>query len=407
MLSQANNLCDNLNKTYNFNLLKKYPKIEDIFIEVRDLYEKYPNKFPKVNKTFMSLLYNLENPENQPNVEYLTGPGHISKLESKKYDKVIYLFSENDHSNIPGCLSSFQNIDNFWVNKKHMFIQKYLLSLFKNSPVFIDFYVEFHVMLDRRINITTTITETLWDMYVDMKGCFGPLINRDCPYNVRMNGIDSRRILSSKHKNSTFSLMQDTLMMQNVTSKYGKNFMEFNVFKDKFKDQINQMSKIKNTFDLIKMIEKEIEENTLIMKELKRSTIPSKNIIDFFVYEELPKSLAIYVGSESGTTITRWFNSLNMYQEWPDSENVNRILIILNAVKMDVYTAARMFKVFNVKEFEHYPKEPHNIIYYAGDGHTRPMGRFLEKLGFKTTEQTYGNIRSCVSMKGIKQPLFS
>jgi hypothetical protein len=81
-------------------------------------------------------------------------------------------------------------------------------------------------------------------------------------------------------------------------------------------------------------------------------------------------------------------------------------MTVLNAVIMDVYTAARMFKVFNVKEFEYYPTEPTNIIYYAGTGHTEPMSRFLEHIGFENTEETTGDILSCVDMKGIKQPLF-
>mgnify|MGYP007058462812 FL=1 len=73
---------------------------------------------------------------------------------------------------------------------------------------------------------------------------------------------------------------------------------------------------------------------------------------------------------------------------------------------MDVYTAARMFKVFNVTESEHYPKEAHNIIYYAGSGHTRPMARFLKHLGFKRTEHSDDEILSCTNMQNIKQPLF-
>ena len=74
---------------------------------------------------------------------------------------------------------------------------------------------------------------------------------------------------------------------------------------------------------------------------------------------------------------------------------------------MDVYTVARMFKVFNVVKSEHYPIKPQNIIYYAGTGHTKPMARFLKELKFKRTEHSDNNILSCVSMKGIKQPLFS
>ena len=61
MVEQANDLCSILNETYNANCLEKYPNIRDIFFNVRDLYEKNPEKFPNTNKTFMSLVYNLKN----------------------------------------------------------------------------------------------------------------------------------------------------------------------------------------------------------------------------------------------------------------------------------------------------------------------------------------------------------
>jgi hypothetical protein len=79
---------------------------------------------------------------------------------------------------------------------------------------------------------------------------------------------------------------------------------------------------------------------------------------------------------------------------------------MINATIMDIYTISRMFKVFDVKNSDHYPKEPHNIIYYAGNGHTRIINKFLKSIGFKRTEYSDQKILSCVNMKNIKQPLF-
>ena len=412
MLNKSNELCGILNETYNANFLKEYPNINNIFYDVRDMYEKSPEKFPNANKTFMSLINNLENPEKQPIVDYITGPGYISKLISTKYNKVIYIFGENDHSNETGCIQASKTRQVDLYHKKHIGIEKYLLDLFKNSPVFIDFYVEFGIMLDRLEHISTTSGQTLWDMLSQMKGCFGPLINRDCPYNVRMHGTDARSVLSNKYKSSVLTKMSTDLMMDQVLSKRGKSYIEVDVFKKIYKDQIKIMSKIKNKYDMINIMKEDIERNQVIMKELKRSILPKKQIIQFFLYTELDKTLTkIGYNPES---VGKWFKILESGQKlpighkWPlETEWVSYMITAMNAVIMDVYTAARMFKVFKVKENQHYPKEQHNIIYYAGSGHTIPMTSFLENIGFNLIEQSDDKVLSCVCMKGIKQPLFS
>jgi hypothetical protein len=193
-------------------------------------------------------------------------------------------------------------------------------------------------------------------------------------------------------------------MTQHEFKNYRRNYMELWRFKEDFKDQIKLMKRIKNKSDLLKIVENAIEENKVIVKELKRSTIPSQMITDFFVHEMLTKEIEEI--PHIANTVAKWFQSLENTEDWPNIKQVLPILTIMNAVIMDVYTAARMFKVFNVKESEHHPKEPHNIIYYAGNGHTEPMAHFLSMLGFVKTEETHGDRLSCVHMKGIKQPLF-
>ena len=407
----ANKICNILKETYNTNFLKEYPKINNIFFNVKDFYAKNPNKFPNANKTLMSLLYNLENPKNKPNVDYITGPGNITKLISfitSKYDKIIYIFGENDHSNETGCIKA-NGINKINLNgKKHIGIEKYLLDLFKYSPVFIDFYVEFGIMLDRLETISTTSGQTLWDMLAQMKGCFGPLIDRDCPYNVRMHGTDARSILSNKYKSSVLADMQLKLSMNEIFKKRrNKMYIELYDFKEIYKDQIELLSKVKNNSDLIKIIKTDIENNTVIIKELKRSIIPKETIINFFIDNELDKSLA-KIGY-AADKIGKWFNLIKTQNDFPNKSGmITYILTVINAVTMDVYAAARMFKIFKVKETEYYPKEPHNIIYYAGTGHTEPMIRFLIYIGFNIIEKSNKDeILSCVSMEGIKQPLFT
>lgn len=404
--SEVDELCTLLKQTYNTYWLNEYPELEETFIAVRDLYEKNPQKFPHANEVFLSLVYNLYNQDNLPDVDYITGPGEISKWEHPDLVNIIYLFGENDHSNLTGCLDASKNKKLNLDGKKHINIETYLLQLFKHSPVFIDFYVEFGVMLNRRETISTTSGQTLWDMLSKMQGCFGPLDQRNCPYNVRMHGTDARTILSSKYTTSSLSKLDKVLMMQIVLMKRNGSYISLKNFKKLFHKEINILSYVKTNDDLIKIMTIIIDTNELYMKEITRSTLSYRQLIDFFVNKELNNSLSkIPYGS---MLIGKWFKALKNVKTWPEGiKHVSHILTIANAVLMDIYTAARMFKVFNVKENEHYPREPQNIIYYAGSGHTKPMGRFLKSIGFQRTEHSDDNILSCASMKGIKQPLFS
>jgi len=400
MLSDTKIICKLLYETYDTNLLKKYPIHKDIFFKALDLYKKNPDKFPQANKTLMSLIYNLENPEYQPIVDYITGPGEISKYISIQYNKVIYLFGENNHNNNTGCIQSNLNM----IKKKHMKIQNYLLSLFEHSPVFIDFYVEFGIMLDSLQTITKTSGQTIWDMLFVMKGCLGPVNDRNCPYNVRIHSVDVRDILSKKYKSSKLSQFIKTLMMENVLHKKNKG-MDIKIFKEKYKPNINLLSNIKTSDDLVKLITSDIKNNKFIMKKIKRSTISEQKIMDFFILNINEK---IHFIPQAGKLVGDWFENLKNSEIWLNGiQNISYILILVNSIIMDIYTVSRMFKVFNIKKTEHYPKEPHNIIYYAGNGHTQSIALFLENIGFLKSEQSDKKMISCVDMKNIKQPLFS
>ena len=413
MLSRVEKVCKSLNKTYNANVLDEYPDIRDIFFQVRDMYEEDPNKFPDANKTFMSLLYNLANSEYQPEVDYITGPGQISKYKSVHYGKTIYLFGENDHGNKTGCFRSDRLNQISLRGKKHANISKYLLALFESSPVFIDFYIELGIMLDSVEDRGVSSGRTLWDMLSDMKGCFGPLKERECIYNVRMHGVDSRNIFSLKYKTSMLSDMDHKLALQYAYNIQKLEYMDAVDFSTIYKDQIDKMEKVMISGDIINIIIDDIYDNSVIMKELSRTSLDNDQIIDFFVVDELNRRMIdlqkkFKLGETVVTFIRKWFISLKTTRKWPNHLDIMSIIMTtINAVQMDVYTVSRMFKKFKVKDSEYYPEEPSNIIYYAGGGHTKPMGEFLEKIGFRCVEDSGENMLSCVSMVKIKQPLFT
>jgi len=174
----------------------------------------------------------------------------------------------------------------------------------------------------------------------------------------------------------------------------------------KYKDVIEVFKKVKTVDDIIKIIIDDINKDRLLEKEFRRSILKKEDIIDFFVNNHVRKELEkIHAINFFG----KWFNILTTSDIFPPGlDIINIILDISTGSIMDVYAVSRMFKIFDVKKTEFYPREPRNIIYYAGNGHTIPMFKFLEKLSFSTVEKANSDVlSSCVNMKNIKQPLFS
>ena len=171
-----------------------------------------------------------------------------------------------------------------------------------------------------------------------------------------------------------------------------------------YKEKIQLLSNIKSYSDMVNFVIKDIKSNKIVLKEIEKSTISMEHITDYII-------ASLKVNTYDINHIKFWFKKLKTTESqpnWPKGiDKVYEILSSLNAVIMDVYTVTRMFKVFNVKESESYPKEPRNIIYYAGDGHTVKISIFLKMLGFKRTENYKTDVKSCVSMEKTKQPLFS
>jgi hypothetical protein len=394
-------ICLELHRTYDARILLKYPRnIQNIFLSVAG---KNYNKL-KGNKVLLSLINMLNSPSKQPVTDYLSGPDEIIKMSSSRYDKTIYLFGESSHSSLSGC-------HKFPMLKKQVKVGDYLNDLFRTSPVFIDFYIEIGVMLNVLVNIPKDSGQRLYDIFNKMKDCFGKQ-DLKCDSNVRIHGIDARNITSKNlglertYKN--LGLIATDVRMQMYVLKNRRSGVWISVkdFVLKYKDVIEVFKKVKTVDDIIKIIIDDINKDRLLEKEFRRSILKKEDIIDFFVNNHVRKELEkIHAINFFG----KWFNILTTSDIFPPGlDIINIILDISTGSIMDVYAVSRMFKIFDVKKTEFYPREPRNIIYYAGNGHTIPMFKFLEKLSFSTVEKANSDVlSSCVNMKNIKQPLFS
>lgn len=409
LLSESEKLCKQLQQTYDARVIKSYsPQLQNIILDIIPKQLNRKNQKSNINHVLISLINNLKYTPNQITAKYISGPGVVSKWEGG--NKIIYLFGENSHLDRPACpdqINTHGKGPDF-----HMDIQNYLLQLFKTSPVFIDFYVEFGVMLNDVEFVRLGTGQTLHNMLYYMKGCFG----RECPYNVRMHGIDTRRVVGEKamvYNEKIYNMDMDLRMYMFIKKEGGRKngvivdeWILPREFKKKYKGVINRLRKIRNDSDIIKMVVKIIDTNPLLEKEIRKSTLKKSEVIDFFIKNQMRKRIKkIRYGSKF---LGVWFNSLlKLEDSFPRGMDIaSSVLTVAIASLVDVYTVTRMFKIFDVGS-DHYPREANNIIYYAGDGHTKPMSSFLEHMGFKRTEHVKSKMLSCVNMDKIKQPLFS
>jgi hypothetical protein len=403
-------ICNDLKTTYDARLLNDYPEsLQKVFFEVAE--KNKNNKKKNTNSSLISLVNNLKDPKSEK-VDYITGPSEIMKLKSDKYNKTIYLIGENDHSNINGCKSI--NL----IGKKHLEISDYLLYLFKTSPIFIDFYVEWPILFGNTNTFKIGSGQTLYDMFNYMKGCVTNLKHRECPYNVRIHSVDARKIQGkNKYKKmyygSTLSKMADDIRSELFFDKLKKHYILFNDFKILYKNEIDLLSTVSTYDDIINIISNDIKKNKLLSKELSKCSLSYDIIVNTFLHYLKLKLRQIF--PRGITFVGEWFKyakKSRVYerrspQRYPDGLHIiEKFMTMVTATIMDIYTISRMFKVFDVKKNEHYPLEPFNIIFYGGNAHTQSLMYFLYSIGFKLIENEYTNLISCLDMKKIKQPLF-
>jgi hypothetical protein len=395
MLKQTNELCKELKNTYDSNVLKKYPiSLQKLFIDTS-----------KKKQTILSTLVNNLS-KTKPNIKFITGPG-----ECKKYikdNKTIYIFGENDHSSKDGCFKYFNT-------RPNMTIEKYLEKLFETTSVFIDFYIELPVITEDLFTTEKYKDVTLMNMYDNLLyKCLGKN-KKKCKWPVRIHTIDNRILVNhNKYEHLLLGDMYTQLAQEYYyRKKYNQKVIHLKLFSVKFHKEINELSKIKNQKQVTKYFWKKIINNELIQKEIKKSYLTTNQIKKIYL-SHIKMDLKLDVDIPDNfdfENVGKWFSLLSTSNDFEHFKIMN---IIANIIKVflspliDIYTLTRIFRTFKVKNDEQYPTEVNNIIIYAGDGHTGPIGETLLSLGFKMTESStkVRTVKSCTNMSGIKQPLF-
>ena len=136
-------LCDTLIQTYNTSVLDlSDPTFKDACVEQAYKCVNEENVYGQYKRTVLSQLILNHSIQNDPDVpkkdkkpitDFIGGPLSLTMHWSKEYKKLIYIFGEH-HSVKTDCWQ--------FRSDQVMLIEDYLEQLFKNTDVFIDFYLE-------------------------------------------------------------------------------------------------------------------------------------------------------------------------------------------------------------------------------------------------------------------------
>ena len=341
----------------------------------------------------------------KPVAKYINGPFTLSKHHSDKYNKTIYIFGEA-HGNNLQCSEVFKD------SQSSVDITDYLHTLFSNTDVFIDFYLEDPLPEDYKLNPKHTFSfgKTISIMTYLRQGfinCLDPKKRRNCPYskNMRAHFVDIREE-TKINPNPTFIIDKFIVdFMKLIKDETARNI---NRMYDKYNTLINDLKNIKSRDELSDMFVTFLKSIPILKKEIKRSELKKKKVYKM--------ARTLYYNKHSKTHLNAIQKYINPEDDRRESNIlsllwIHNIFFIFKSLAVDTYTLVRTFKTFRKTEFD-IPDKPSNIIYYLGDAHSENLREYLSMLGFDTlasseTQMKNGNYVRCLEMGQFKQPFFT
>lgn len=371
------------------------------------------------------------------NIEYIEGPIGVRKYKLElngKPKKSIYLFGELHKKTTGQCIP-----------KPSIDFAQYLKLLSKESPAFVDVYVEMSIvkttikktksfivfsksvksMFKNRIKFPTAYmkhnnpTDTpkttgfIFDkIKKEFKDCIQPETrsnNADCEL-IRIHFVDIRStydITLTNSINEICSLYTEDvglIMLRTIFKigiKLGKTSAEII-------DVVRRINKhCPSILNMLKMLIKNEDINLLdifnkgkIFKKELDASYKKEDIISFLKVMSIKK-----VGFAKQDFIEDVKNLISSIENKTEVtiDFINRIIPMfmhLNNLLLDCYCLSRIFKLHNVKPGSFQPVESKNIIVYAGNNHIRNMAEFLGFLNYKPTFNFHNkDERSCVNIK--------
>lgn len=431
-------ICDNLNTFYNTNILDDAAELQQAsFYKVcKD------NKNNKKGNTVLKRLILNHYTKSKPVFSQLSGPLSLTVHYSKKYHKKIYIFGEFHMHDFPcvdrncsygqvvnpktyKCISDKGPIANTLKSEGFKLEQRqtsedisdYFEELFKNTDVFIDFYVEFPAFQKRGYYLwkkyySPGTLRTMMDRFAKCIETVERVLEEDCAL-IRAHYIDIRRTSTINFGTQYFINKFRGINETNVKALR----IEINVWT--LRPILLTMGESKDI--IIKYFIDEYENSSYNKKEVAKSTLSKK--IDKWVKKKIIERVNIYyIGLQSKTKIL--LNpKINDEVFISNLKQLTYELIDISFLIVDSYTLARIFRKFDVKNTNQ-PVEPSNIIIYAGNFHSNNYREFLTDEGFTeissvgktltndiivgvSSKDSYRKSKKCLYMNKIPQPFFN
>jgi hypothetical protein len=382
-------ICEKLEMYYQANVLKNAPsEVQNTFKTVAEYVTRSPNGFKNVNKTLIKLIYNYFNKDTKNKIykiKEISGPYIIYIMRSETFKKTLVLFGEQ-HRMLNPCKNDMYG------RPSSMVMLKYIEDVLRETPVFIDLYLEEDWNLKTHWEHSQASESTLHNLRGGFTNCISR--NKKCKWKdvSRIHYTDVRGIIDDKEPSF---------------SEY------FNVVNDLIRSEVTPLvlkwcKKMKNYTQkqfVSYLITQYSKGNKFIKKELERSTQTHR------ITTWLNRRLEQRIKNTWDENIFKFF--LDQYKSKP--RVINRLfnfLLYPLTLMMDGYVLSRIFKKFkHGYDGGDTPIEPTNIIIYAGSAHITNYVDFLRNnLGFKTIHSTQEDTslfnKNCLDMRGVNNTLF-
>ena len=443
------NLCNALIEYYNTSILSRADEEfkEACFEEARDCATRekvIKSEVPISRKVLMKLINNKQLNE-KPKAEFIGGPFTLTLQWSETYKKLIYIFGER-HTHTTDCKY-------FKIKEEDAFlIEKYIKHLIDTTDTFIDFYLEIHGKNDTDHFNNQRICQ-LWSYFND---CIPPNANLEKCELSRIHFFDIRKKagikLNSVSEFNAAGKIRSVIRDLKDKTISNKVFAEIIKPGSIFITVIEDIIKIDTEEKFVAFWMNQIEQFEFLNKKvLKSSILPA--IIKNFIKDEITNSKymnideiksVIYLCQVIMYILNKCYSSDKQEYIFENIEDVNYKKLLkflgllysytvhLNCVIPDAYLLARIFKEFDIdtqnplkQRLTDEPREPRNIIIYAGDLHSDRIRKFLDEvLGFTLLNQAgevwpkpkeYEKLltrptpipSNCIDMRDFPQPFFS
>ena len=418
-------ICKKLTNTYNTNILDKYnPEIGKEFLKAS---KKYKNS-GKGKNILMNLICNHFEPKKEY-PKFIGGPKSLTLQWSDEYQMIIYIFGEY-HSDEMNC----NKIKDYKSSLYTMPIEDFLVKIITETDAFIDLYIEVPAYL-KEINEYKDKFKPFPDAYrlSELLKKFRKCIQyttraaKECKL-ARVHYFDIRY----KDTDGSIEPVNDIGFVKIYTQlvlkseKQSEKVDAFKIFAERTPQFINILNgsvekDIRKSMDFWKSY---IYTNSFITKEMDKIKDHKlrQKILDFIEKELLneillcqlvlntsSKDILDYMAGGDKVSDITFINSFN---------SILPCLIGFNAIIVDAYTIARIFKDFDMTEMQKkaykgaidQPINAHNIIIYAGDDHCLRYRKFLQSIGFDVYVRSgdFGITETtCLDISKFKTPFFS